>query len=106
MRTLTGLSGNYVTFDQSVRECNFVFEFLSSRKNEHLTWKINGFDGLAALFGKRTKEKQNNNSCSENNYEEKTTDRSGNCQKPLQVVTIVPLQSLPSNSHEQGWVLE
>ena len=49
MRTLTGLSGKYVTFDQNVRECNFVFEFLSSR-NEHLTWKINGFNGLAALF--------------------------------------------------------
>ena len=30
-------------------KCNFVFEFLSIRK-EHLTWKINGFSGLATLF--------------------------------------------------------
>ena len=42
-------SGEYVTFDLNVRKCNFVFEFLSTRK-EHLTRKINGFNGLATLF--------------------------------------------------------
>ena len=49
MGTLTGLSGNYVTFDQNVRNCNSVFDFLLTRK-EHLNWKINGFSRLVTLF--------------------------------------------------------
>ena len=45
-------------------------------------------------FWRKTEENQNNNSCSENNYEEITTDRFGNCQKPLRdcAATIVTEQ--------------
>ena len=32
MRTLTGLSEEYVTFDQNVRKCSYAIEFLSIRK--------------------------------------------------------------------------
>ena len=46
MRTLIGLSGEYVTFDQNIRKCNFVKEFLL----EHLAWKIDGFNEIATLF--------------------------------------------------------
>ena len=59
----------------------------------------------AILGQKKTEEKQNNNSCSENNYEKITTNRTGNCQNLLRVVRIVRLQSLPSNSHDRGRVL-
>ena len=60
MRTLTGLSGEYVIFDQTVRECIFIFEFLSTRK-EHLTWKIIGFNGLATFFERLHKECRSKN---------------------------------------------
>ena len=49
MRKLTELSEEHVTFDQNVRKCNFVLEFLSTRKY-HLTGMINGLNGLATLF--------------------------------------------------------
>ena len=41
---------NYV----NKRKRNFVFEFLSTRK-EHLTWKINCFNGLVTLFERLNK---------------------------------------------------
>ena len=31
MRTLTGLSGEYVTFEQNVQKCSFAIEFLSTK---------------------------------------------------------------------------
>ena len=49
MRTLTGLSGECLTFDQNVRKCSFAFEILSITKRTS-TWKIDGFHGLATLF--------------------------------------------------------
>ena len=46
MRALTGLSGEYLTFEQNVRKCSFVFEFLS----EQLTERIDDFYGLVTLI--------------------------------------------------------
>ena len=46
MRALTGMSGEYVTFEQNVRKCSFLFEFLL----EHLTERIDGFYGLVTLI--------------------------------------------------------
>ena len=43
---MTGLSGEYVTFDQNGKKCNFVFEFLS----EYLTERTDGFYGLMTLI--------------------------------------------------------
>ena len=50
MRTLTGLSGEYVRFDQNVRKGSFAIEFLSIKRKEQRTEKIDGFNGLATLF--------------------------------------------------------
>ena len=56
-------------------------------EKEHLTWKIDGFNGLATLLERLDESgkvsftetaKHNNKSCSENNYEKVTTDRSYN----------------------------
>ena len=46
MRTLTGLSGEYVTFDQNVSKCKFEFEILFM----NLTEKIDGFNQLEVLI--------------------------------------------------------
>ena len=46
MRILTGLSGEYVTFDQKVRKCKIEFEILLL----HRSGKINGFNELAVLI--------------------------------------------------------
>ena len=46
MRTLTGLSGEYVTFDQNVSKCKFEFEVLLKL----LTEKIDGFNQLEVLI--------------------------------------------------------
>ena len=46
MRTLTGLSGEYVTFDQNVSKCKFEFEVLLTL----LTEKIDGFNQLEVLI--------------------------------------------------------
>ena len=46
MRTLTGLSGEYVTFDQNVSKCMFEFEVLLML----LTEKIDDFNQLEVLI--------------------------------------------------------
>ena len=42
MGTLTGLSGEYVTYDHNGQNCNFGWL--------PLTWRIGSFRGLAVLF--------------------------------------------------------
>ena len=39
----------YVTFNWNVRKCSYALEFYRPEK-EHLTWKSDGFNGLATLF--------------------------------------------------------
>ena len=46
MRTLTGLSGKYVTFDQNVSKLKFEFEVFLM----HRTGKIHGFNQLEVLL--------------------------------------------------------
>ena len=46
MRTLTGFSGEYVTFDQNVSKCKFEFEIFLM----HLTEKVDGFNQLEVLI--------------------------------------------------------
>ena len=46
MRTLTGLSGEYVTFDQNVRKCKIEFEILLL----HRSGKVDGFNKLEVLI--------------------------------------------------------
>ena len=46
MRTLTGLSGEYVTFDQNVSKCTFEFEVLLML----LTEKYDDFNHLEVLI--------------------------------------------------------
>ena len=46
MRTLTGLSGAYVTFEQNMSKFKFGFQFLWL----HLTGKIDGFYELTVLI--------------------------------------------------------
>ena len=40
MRALTGLSGEYVTFDQNLRKSSFTIEFLSIRKKNILRGRL------------------------------------------------------------------
>ena len=46
MRTLTGLSGEYVTFDQNMSKCKFEFEIFLV----HQTEKIDSFDQLEVFL--------------------------------------------------------
>ena len=46
MRTLTGLSGENVTFDQNVRKCDIGTRIFLM----HLTERIDGFNKLEALI--------------------------------------------------------
>ena len=48
MRTLTGLSGEYVTFDYNAFKMHFEVEFLLW----HMSGKIGGFDELVVLIGR------------------------------------------------------
>ena len=90
--------------EQTNREGSVLTDMLILKKsNCDVTFLRNAITAILL----KTEEKHNNNNCSQNNYKKRQKIELvvRNCQKSLRVVTIVPLQSLLSNSRERGRVL-